>query len=355
MNCLTVAMMVGVMSLAQPIAVHAQSNNSNRAVSAAAPRISGFDVRQIPQLSAGAELNFTVWGTPGAQAVLQIDGTQRPLALVETSPGVYTGVYTISQRDSLQPDTRVSANLRRGNKVGSATLDEALQSGWQPGNDTSGNAPQIERFDVRHGDSRKAGNRIDFTLIGTPGGRASVRLIGAQERLRLAEQRPGEYSGSYTIRPTDQLQADDPVVARLKMGTQSTTVTLERALDAKRLGALQPPLRCGDCATIQAINRVEVEGDGNYVGGAVAGGVLGAVVGSQVGKGSGRTAAQVVGTLGGAMLGREVHRRSDKQTHYDVLLRMQDGSRQTLSYDAEPTFRVGDAVRLRDGQLSLQR
>jgi hypothetical protein len=61
---------------------------------ATTPRVTGFDVEQVMQLNPGTDLSFTVWGTPGAQAALQIDGAQRALALIETSPGIYRGTYT---------------------------------------------------------------------------------------------------------------------------------------------------------------------------------------------------------------------------------------------------------------------
>jgi hypothetical protein len=33
-------------------------------------RVTGFDVEQVDRLEPGAELNFTVWGTPGAAVLL---------------------------------------------------------------------------------------------------------------------------------------------------------------------------------------------------------------------------------------------------------------------------------------------
>lgn len=324
---------------------------------ATTPRVTGFDVEQVLQLDPGTDLSFTVWGTPGAQAALQIDGAQRALALVETSPGIYRGIYTISQRDRIQPDARVSANLRSGNRVGSAILDEDLRGGTPRAADTAGAEPKIDRFEVRHGAPGAQGRQLDFTLIGTPGGRANVRMVGAQPRFRLTETRAGTYTGSYTVQPNDRLDPKDAIVARLRVGDRSTSTTLENALDVNRLNRLALAQPCSDCATVTAVNRVEVEGDGRYIGGAVAGGLLGAVLGSQVGGGSGRTAAQVAGVLGGAVLGREVQKRTeDKEDHFEVVLRMRDdGSQRMVSYEDAPAFKVGDKVLLRDGGLTLDR
>ena len=342
------------MALAAPLAATAQAQ-TYRTV-AQTPRITGFDVEQVAELTPGTELNFTVWGTPRAQATLQIDGARRAVVLTEVSPGVYQGAYIISQRDRLAGNARVSANLRSGNQVGTATLDENLQSDPQRPVAAAATAPQIERFDVRHDGSARSGEQLRFTLRGTPGGRASVRLVGAQERFRLNEERPGEYAGTYVVRPTDRLDANAPVVARLSVGELTATSTLERGLDAKRLVNLPGATACLECATVTAINRVEVDGDGRYIAGTVAGGLLGAVLGNQIGQGNGRTAAQVAGVVGGALLGREVQKRRSQREHFEVVLRMRtDGSQQMVAFDAAPAFKVGDRVRLREGALTLDR
>ena len=328
------------------------------AVATVTPRITGFDVQPVDQLTPGTELNFTLYGTPGALATLQIDGARRPATLYETSAGVYKGSYTISTRDQIQPDARVNANLRNGNRVAAATLDEWLQNGWQPPPQAGADAPRIERFDVRPIADSRAGQQLEFRLVGTPGGRAVVRMVGAQSRFRLQEERSGEYLGTYTLRPGDRLDDKDPIVARLRVGDRVVTSRLDTPPVLQQAQWRAGSDRwCPECATVQAINRVEVEGDGNYIGGTVAGGLLGAVLGNQVGGGSGRTAARVAGAVGGALVGREVQKRNqDSQHRYEVVLRMRDdGSRQVVSYDQMPDLRVGDKVRLHDGQISADR
>ena len=93
---------------------------------------------------------------------------------------------------------------------------------------------------------------------------------------------------------------------------------------------------CSNCATVEAINVIEVNGDGNYIG-TIGGGVVGALLGSQVGGGSGRTAAQVAGALGGAYVGRNIDRKNDKQTrHFEVVIRFPNGGTQTVQYANDP-------------------
>ena len=74
--------------------------------------------------------------------------------------------------------------------------------------------------------------------------------------------------------------------------------------------------------------------------------MLGAVVGSQFGKGDGRTAAGVAGAVGGALLGREIQKRSNQRTQYEVVVRMNDGAQRTVVYAEAPSWRVGDRVRV---------
>lgn len=326
------------------------------AVRADVPRVTAFDVRPLDRIEAGAELEFTVWGTAGAEATLSIDGAQRLLRLYESSPGVYQGIYTIGVRDRITPDARVTANLRRGNVVGTALLDEALLRGWTPPPVVVGDVPRIERFTVTHGGERRIGAPIHLTLIGTPGARVTAHLPGAtQRRVLLREVRAGEYVGTYVVQSNDRLEADEPVLARMRVGDRVVTTRLENALDRARLqySAADPAL-CVNCGKVVAINRIEIDGDGRYIGGTVAGGVLGAVIGRQIGSGDGRTAAGVVGAVGGALIGREIERRNDRQEAFEVVIQMSNGQRQAVVYEDPPPVQVGDNVRV-DANHRLER
>src|SRR5271170_6644816 len=77
----------------------AQAQSS--ATSIAEPRIDGFDVVPLKQLVAGSELAFTLYGSPGGTASVQVGGATGGLILVEVEAGVYEGSYTISKRDRI--------------------------------------------------------------------------------------------------------------------------------------------------------------------------------------------------------------------------------------------------------------
>lgn len=89
--------------------------------------------------------------------------------------------------------------------------------------------------------------------------------------------------------------------------------------------------------------------------GAAIGGVLGAVVGNQIGGGRGRTAATVAGAVGGALVGNEVQARNSAPAGgtpvYRVEVLTDGGNVRTFQYQDLSGVRVGDRVRIYNGQL----
>lgn len=86
---------------------------------------------------------------------------------------------------------------------------------------------------------------------------------------------------------------------------------------------------CGQCGTVEAVTPVQRSVPTSGVG-AVAGGVVGGLLGNQVGRGGGRTAMTVLGAVGGGFAGNAIERNMKKVTHYQVRVRMQDGSVRTI-------------------------
>lgn len=323
-----------------------QAAEAQRATSyAAAPlRVTGFDVEQVDRLEPGAELAFTVWGTPGATVLVQIDGSRRTVRLDETSAGRYQGSYVVARSDRIGPESRVHANLRRDNRVATALLGEALQVGWTlPGEAVP--LPEIQSLAVVREPGRGRSEALRYTVRGTPGGQASVQVQGSpSQTVMLDEVRPGEYSGTYVLPAGAWVDTQRPLVAQLRQGDRTARSSLPDAYAGLNLTSRRTEV-CYDCGTVQAINPVTVDGEGRVLG-TVAGGVLGAVVGSQFGKGDGRTAAGVAGAVGGALLGREIQKRQNQRTQYEVVVRMSDGQQRTVVYAEAPALRVGDRVRV---------
>jgi outer membrane lipoprotein SlyB len=111
---------------------------------------------------------------------------------------------------------------------------------------------------------------------------------------------------------------------------------------------------CTSCGVVQDVKEVEVKGEGSGVG-AVAGGVVGAVVGNQFGHGTGNTVMTVAGAAGGALAGNEIEKHVKTKKRYDVAVKMADGSMKTVSFEAQPTWRSGDHVRVENGTLQAAR
>lgn len=339
---------------------NAQQYSSN----AAAPRIHGFNVDEVRRLTAGTELNFSIYGTPGGTATLHIVGAQRNLNLYEGEAGHYEGAYTISNRDRITPASTVTANLRVGNQVVTNVLSTSLQANAGSRNQRQAERraerqagaalPKITRFDVQPSSELDRGSDLAFTLYGTPGGKAEVTIAGAKGKFFLDEMKSGEYSGIYTIKRRDRIASNSIVTANLLVGDRSTTTTLNKALlsAAVPVAAQAPRERiCVTCGTVEAVNVVEVKGDGGYLG-TIGGGVVGGLLGNQVGGGSGKTAATVVGAIGGALAGHAIEGKVRKTVHYEVLVRLQNGGTQTITFEADPGYRVGDKVKINDGVLS---
>jgi hypothetical protein len=82
-------------------------------------------------------------------------------------------------------------------------------------------APTIDQFYADPADQFTPGTELTFTLEGTPGGKASIRLTGIQRAIPLQEAESGVYEGSYTIRTRDRLSADSAMRATLRVRGKS--------------------------------------------------------------------------------------------------------------------------------------
>ena len=341
--------------------VSATAGAQQPAYSTAAPRIGGFDVKQVRKLTAGTELNFTLYGTPGGIAIISIPGATGRLLLEERETGFYEGIYTIKTADRIATDSRVTANLRLGNQVASVVLDEYLiaSAAKTPAQRkaeaaAAGVNPRIDRFEVAP-NQLTTGYDLGFTLYGTPQAKASVKIAGVKGRVFLDETRDGVYEGNYTIKSSDRIAADSKVTANLRVGDVRTSAVLGKSLlasSAAAQGNRRVARQCANCGVVEAVNVIEVKGEGNYIG-MIAGGLAGAVLGHQVGGGSGKQIATVAGAAGGAFAGNEIEKRMKTTKHYEVITRLENGGTQAVPYETDPGYKVGvgDKVRVENGTL----
>ena len=108
----------------------------------------------------------------------------------------------------------------------------------------------------------------------------------------------------------------------------------------------------GRVINVEAIHTTE-QGRGSGVG-AVLGGVAGAVVGHQIGGGSGKDAATVVGAVGGAVAGNaiEKNRNATVRESYRVSVQLDNGSSRAYDVPSYGNLRVGDRVKIENGQIN---
>lgn len=156
-------------------------------------------------------------------------------------------------------------------------------------------------------------------------------------------------------------QADRDVVSSQARPAPRAAAQPQQAPAAAGSPALKPANSmaaapaCAHCGTVESVVAVQRQGPVQGIGGTgvtaghVAGGVIGGLLGNQVGGGSGRTAATVLGAAGGAYAGGEIQKNMHKYTAYQVRVRMDDGSYQTIEQRA--SVAAGSRVTVDKGRL----
>ncbi|HEY0846893.1 MAG TPA: glycine zipper 2TM domain-containing protein [Noviherbaspirillum sp.] len=102
--------------------------------------------------------------------------------------------------------------------------------------------------------------------------------------------------------------------------------------------------------TIDAI-QMRQSADAGIGVGAVVGGVVGGLLGNQVGGGRGKKAATVAGVVGGAMVGHQMERNAQARDAYDIRVRMDNGTYQTVTQDSIADLQVGSRVRIENQRV----
>ena len=113
----------------------------------------------------------------------------------------------------------------------------------------------------------------------------------------------------------------------------------------------QAVAQCNNCGRVTNIEAYT--GHRSSTGGAVAGAVVGGLLGNQVGGGDGKKLATVAGVAGGAYAGKRIAENSEK-TRYHVSVRLEDGSRHTISQSSVSGLRVGSRVKIQHGHVVLR-
>lgn len=242
---------------------------------ALAPAIDGLEVNADAGFLPGSTLDFTVRGTPGGQMRVQVPGSPIDLALKESSPGRYTGSYTVRRTDQLDAQALIRAQLSaRGTTARSEFRFPSSFAARLPADTAVASAPagpvvtplpsvtgpvnvqappppaaqvRIDRFDAKPVARLAPGERLEFVVEGVPGATVTVDWPGLQGSLLLREERPGRYVGTYTLRPQDTVQPG-PAVATLASGGRRVTAQLATPLVATTAPPVTPGTTMGAAA-----------------------------------------------------------------------------------------------------------
>lgn len=112
---------------------------------------------------------------------------------------------------------------------------------------------------------------------------------------------------------------------------------------ARQLAAL-----CDGCALVTATRSEKRKGKATAVGTA-GGAVVGGVVGNKVGDGG--VLATGVGAVAGAAIGREIEKQAKRYRVWITTVSTRDGKSQAVEMTRDPGVKVGDTVRIDNGQV----
>ena len=242
---------------------------------------------------------------------------------------------------------------------------------------------RIEGFEVEPVPRIEPGVQIPFTVYGSPGATATLRVDGARAPLALREIYGGVYEGRYVVRPDDRIPPQAGATAALRRAGQTATARLEDPLVEGAARALppapaptlpgrpvpaapnpEPPLvatvpvpdvpiarggesetraagpearaLCADCAVVESVDAIEPARRGGS-----------ATLADRLAEAHERHMAFLAGVLGGSSADRAVATRSASNANYEVRFRLPDGRTEVRRFTGQPPpWRVGDLVRL---------
>lgn len=104
---------------------------------------------------------------------------------------------------------------------------------------------------------------------------------------------------------------------------------------------------------VDSIHVIAARSAGGVGVGAVIGGVVGGLLGNQVGGGTGKDVATVAGVVGGAIVGNQIQQNNRAQSRdtYEISVRLDSGSYQTVAQDSLGDLRVGNRARIENGRV----
>lgn len=94
--------------------------------------IERFTADQIERFEPGADLKFTLTGTPRGRASFTIENIVSNRAMEEVRAGVYEGTYTIRRQDNFTPSLRITGTLQANGQTAREQLNQRLVNDSEP-------------------------------------------------------------------------------------------------------------------------------------------------------------------------------------------------------------------------------
>lgn len=160
--------------------------------------IDKFTVKPINKIEPGAELKFTVSGTPRAKATFSIEEVAKDVAMVETQPGLYEGAYTIRRLDNFPSAINITATLDANGQAVRSRLTQSLLIDGKP--------PVVKNVSPRDGETVITNPVLISATFDDAGGvgidTKSVRvLVGGVDVTRNAGVTPQFFSYRADLKP----------------------------------------------------------------------------------------------------------------------------------------------------------
>lgn len=134
-------------------------------------------------------------------------------------------------------------------------LSAAVVSPKVRAQDGAASAPQISEFYVESEDQLSVGSKLLFTVEGSAGGSASVRISGIPQRIALKEVEPGVYEGSYTVKKGDRITAATTARSTLARRNRSSSSVLKESLGLTvSTGVAAPPVALPGVLAIESLS-----------------------------------------------------------------------------------------------------
>lgn len=138
--------------------------------------ISTFSMAPISRVEPGAELNFTLRGTPGGTASFSIPGVANNLPMREVRSGQYEGSYTVRRSDNFPATMNVAAALDVGGRTVRSDLNQPLV--------VDARSPLIKNLNPQNGETVVSGNSVPISASFDDG--AGVGVDPSSVRVTLA-------------------------------------------------------------------------------------------------------------------------------------------------------------------------